>query len=416
MSVNRPQTTSIAFAILTLFAATAWGQENVTDIPIYKSDEAIFGAHTFPTEDIFQKVGLEQEVQGVAQGVAKAVKQGPRNIGAESIDSLFAQSEGSLVDENGYFLPTAEGEVWKGVGTENSAGPGGNSNRGPNQSTVPANGFDSLARSKFRLRVGFDALIFERGSGENEAFAIDTAGNDITFNDFDFSEGDVRYFIQFMGDDQSGFEFTFFDIDSFSSNLVASGEDLPVFFQGTPATPAATYALNYTSRLKNLELNLWVRQNEFQRSAWGLRYINLDENFDIITGGTNGLFSRADNDLWGFSRMWERRRPVLGRMSLVGGLDVGGYINNVELDVDTLNIDDSSQADNIAATLGFNIGGEYRVADHVTLRVGYEGLGIFGVGLASTQSLEQDIFDGLDDPELSSIYFGGFYIGAIAAF
>ena len=96
MSVNRPQTTSIAFAILTLFAATAWGQENVTDIPIYKSDEAIFGAHTFPTEDIFQKVGLEQEVQGVAQGVAKAVKQGPKNIGAESIDSLFTQSEGSL--------------------------------------------------------------------------------------------------------------------------------------------------------------------------------------------------------------------------------------------------------------------------------------------------------------------------------
>ena len=114
--------------------------------------------------------------------------------------------------------------------------------------------------------------------------------------------------------------------------------------------------------------------------------------------------------------MWERRRPLMNRLTVIGGADVGLYLNRVKIDVDTLNVDDSSEGKNLASTLGFNLGLEYQAANHVTLRFGYEGLGLLGVGLASTQSLDQDILNGLNDPEIGSIYFGGFHFGAIATF
>ena len=273
--------------------------------------------------------------------------------------------------------------------------------------------------SKLRLRVGFDALLWERGRPEDVIFASNADGVDFSFGEFDFSEGTPRYFIQFMGDDLSGFEFTFFDFNTFSSSIEATGNNIvPFFFQTTPATAAARFDFNYTSRLKNIELNSWLRHNEFQRSGYGIRHINLDENFNVVDGGNanSGLFSRTDNELWGVTRMWERRRTVLNRVSLIGGLDAGLYLNRAKIDVDSLNVDDASDEQNLAGSIGFNLGIQYQAADHVTFRFGYEGLALFGVALASVQSLEQDILNGLDDPVLDSIYFGGFHIGAIATF
>ena len=425
MSVNRPQTISLAFAILTLFAPTVWGQQKGADIPVYESDNAIFGADTLSTEGMFLKAGLQEEIADVASAVAKRAIS--KNNGYDEIDSLFGPSSGSLVDKDGYFLPTADGEVWKEVIDARSARSAGAANNSAaiglegsapgdfNQTALPLNDPNVFLSSKLRLRIGFDALFFERSGAENTVFTVNDNGGQVSFSDFDFTDGTARYFIQFMGDDQSGFEFTFFDFNSFSSSIVSTGQNVvPSFFRGQPATATSSATLNYSSRLKNVEINSWIRQNPIQRSGWGIRHINLDESFDVIVGG--GLFSRTDNDLYGVTRMWERRRPLLNRFVLVGGLDAGLYLNSVTIDVDTDNVDDSSEADNIAGTLGFNLGAEYLVAEHVTLRCGYEGLGIFGVGLASTQSLEQELVNGLDDPELGSVYFGGFYIGAIAAF
>ena len=211
----------------------------------------------------------------------------------------------------------------------------------------------------------------------------------------------------------------FFDFDSFESTINATGTNVtPMFFNGVPATLSSEFDLIYSSRLKNIEFNSWVRHNEIQRSGYGIRYINLDEKFDVVRGfsANTGLFSRTDNDLWGLTRMWERRRSLLKRVDFTGGLDLGLYINDATLDVDTLNLDDSSDANNLAGSLGFNFGLEYLVADHVTLRFGYEGLALFGVALASDQSLEQELVNGLDDPELNSLFFGGFNFGAIASF
>ena len=431
MSVNRPQTISLAFAILTLFAPAAWGQQKGADIPVYESDDAIFGADTFSNEDLFRKVALQEEIADAASAVArKAVSQ---KNGYDEIESLFGPSSGSLVDKDGYFLPTADGEMWKEVVARSRSANSANSaptaagsaeaaaeglelpNDNFNQPAILPNDPNVYLSSKLRLRIGFDALFFERSGAEDSVFAVNDDGGEVSFSDFDFSDGTARYFIQFMGDDQSGFEFTFFDFNSFSPSIISAGQNVvPSFFGGRPDASTSSATLNYSSRLKNVELNSWIRQNPIQRSGWGIRHINLDENLNVLVGG--GLFSRTDNDLYGFTRMWERRRPLLNRLVLTGGLDAGLYLNSVTIDVDTENVDDSSEADNIAGTLGFNIGAEYLVAEHVTLRCGYEGLGIFGVGLASTQSIEQNLFNGLDDPELGSVYFGGFYIGAIAAF
>ncbi len=442
MSFNRPQTLSVALAILTLFAPAAWGQQK-EDAPVYKSNNAIFDANSLVDKDGFLKSPLSElrqrqqqsdpiEESAVAKALAAAkgtdsTQEKPsiirdkdripaKNAAHEKIDSLFGTSSTSFVNKDGYFLPASGQGLWsdaKPSPRNSTQSPDGQqvSNAASQQPTRPT----FPGPSKLRLRIGFDALFFERGRAEDTIFATDDNGQQFSFSDFQFTDGTARYFIQFMGDDDSGFEFTFFDFNSFSGSLDATGPNVvPFFFQAVPATSSASFDLNYSSRLKNIEFNSWVRHNPLQRSGYGIRHINLDESFEVIGGGS--LSSRTDNDLWGLTKMWERRRPLFGGITLTGGLDAGLYINDVQIDVDTLNVDDSSEQRNVAGTLGFNLGLQYQAASNVSFRCGYEGLGIFGVGLASTQSLEQNLLSGLDDAELGSIYFGGFYIGALATF
>jgi hypothetical protein len=421
MSVNRPQTFSIVIAILTLFAAAAWGQQEAGTAV----NGSNLGAESLVNEDGFLK-GVISNPTGISVAdlkdeILENSSSAPPAPPSDADDSLFGSSSKSLVDSDGYFLSASNGELWKDASplqsVELPAIPE-SATETPVMTEQPSQ-LQVARNSKLRLRVGFDVLSLQRGRAENTIFATDDNGKTWAFSDFDFTEGDARYFVQFMGDDLSGFELTFYDFDTLSSTIEATGEDVvPFFFQANPATITNNYDFVYRSRLKNVEVNSWLRHNEFQRSGYGVRHINLDETFDVLTNGSlrSGLFSRTDNDLWGLTRMWERRRPLMNRLTVIGGADVGLYLNRVKIDVDTLNVDDSSEGKNLASTLGFNLGLEYQAANHVTLRFGYEGLGLLGVGLASTQSLDQDILNGLNDPEIGSIYFGGFHFGAIATF
>ena len=371
-----------------------------------------------------------------------------------SSNSMFGGSSQRLVDQNGYFIQAKRGGLWNDVSRPSQSleqvnYPDVENNRPLTEADLPdapattptdAQYVEQMNRSvlsdaidgnyqptavrtpglsKFRLRIGFDALLWERGRPDNDVFATDANGREWSFNDFEFTEGTPRYFVQYMGDDLTGFEFTFYDFNTFAGSLLADGTSvIPLFFQASPAQIGNTFTLDYTSRLKNAEFNWWVRLNEGKRRGWGLRHINLDENYNVITGagGNDGLFSRTNNEMWGVHRMWERRRPFANRLDLVGGIDLGVYLNRTQIDVDTRNVDDSSEGKNLAGTFGFNFGVQYLVANHVTLRFGYEGVALMGVSLASTNSLEQPVLNGLDDPELGGLFIGGFNIGAIAAF
>ena len=464
MPINPPQTLNVVFAILTLFAASASGQHLGGDIPVYQPDEGVFDSDDVSEEvSEFFKAGIEDEIRPTDsdQAASKASQ--------ASYQSPSAQAAESLIDRDGYLKNVAGGGIWadaisppasatpvipptpqlqspadasvstRSVLTDGLTNAIGNGQLAAQESAgdLPAASAQAISQapilaaspadyaqvqpgpSKFRLRLGFDILAWERGQPNDDIFATEEGGNRWSFSDFDLTDSTPRFFVQFMGDDLTGYELSFFDFNTFESTIAATGSNVtPMFFGGQPSNLGPEFDLNYNSRLKNIELNSWVRHNDIQRSGYGIRYINLDENFDVIRGNNvnTGLFSRTDNNMWGLNRMWERRRPLLKRLDFTGGLDLGLYINDAQIDVDTLNIDDSSDANNLAGSLGFNFGLEYLVADHVTFRFGYEGLALFGVALASTQSLEQRVVDGLDDPELSSLFFGGFHFGAIASF
>ncbi len=422
MSVNRPQTFSTVIAILTLFAAAAWGQEEA-GTPVYGPENSIFGADSLVDKDGFLKGVVSKSKATSVSDLKNEVLQNspPPAPQTDAAASMFGTSPKPIIDYDGYFLPATNGGLWEDPApVESTAVPAISESviESPSASAPPSP-LQADRNSKLRLRIGFDVLVLQRGRAENTIFATDSNGRDWSFSDFDFTEGDARYFVQFMGDDLSGFELTFYDFDTLSSTIEARGQSVvPFFFQANPANVANNYDLVYRSRLKNIEINSWLRHNEYQRSGYGVRHINLDESFNVLTNGNlqSGLFSRTDNDLWGLTRMWERRRPLMNRLTAIGGANAGLYLNRAKIDVDTLNVDDSSEGKNLAATLGFNLGLEYQAANHVTLRFGYEGLGLLGVALASTQSLEQNVLNGLDDPEIGSIYFGGFHFGAIATF
>ena len=400
MSVKQPQTIALVVAILTLFAATAPGQQKGTDIPVYESGSVIFGKSVVTGDGSSILASMQEEIEfggefkvpdidvlnnanvpevpqiqipdlpdfpaantpNVPQvpdfevpkikdldsnEPSSPVRQAAHRTGQEA-DSLFGGSNRPLVDKNGYFLPARNGGLWSDAARApesldptsafaqaNQASASAPLDSGQplteeqarlqqtilsesqNQNYVPAN-YQSPGSSKLRLRVGFDVLLWERGRPNNDVFATDANGQEFSFADFDLKDGTPRFFIQYMGDDLSGIEFTFYDFNGFEGSILAQGSSvIPQFFGSSPALVGDSYELNYSSRLKNIELNWWIRNSPCLRTGWGLRHINLDENFNVITSGTGtGLLSRTNNDLYGAHRMWERRRPVANRMDL----------------------------------------------------------------------------------------------------
>lgn len=271
------------------------------------------------------------------------------------------------------------------------------------------------------FRIGLEILSFSRGSASDFPFTADDNGDSLSFSDFDFSNIEtVRYFLQYMDDFGNGFELTFYDFDEFDTTLVADGPNVvPTFFGGIPQNPVDSYDSNYQSRLTNVELNYWQRKNPTVRTGIGLRFVNLDEEFDITqsSGGRSlGFFSQTENEMWGVQGLINKQNPVSKLLAIDLGLKAGLLINSSSLDATTASVSGSSDDDSIAGLLNFFAGIKYRMARNIDVRLGYEGLALFGVALAPDQSQAHNIFDGIGNPTKGSLYAGGFYFGATASF
>ena len=276
------------------------------------------------------------------------------------------------------------------------------------------------------LQLGVDWLFFSRGINGGSSFATNNAGESFSNADFDFDiESTARYRLGVASEYGTGYEFVYYDFNSFSDSLALAGEGIvPVFFGGVFAEPADAYNATFEARIKNFELNVWSRRSQRVRVGYGLRYFSIEEDYDITvdadgatTGGAGGFFSSTDNDLFGGQIMLELYQPVTSSLSIVGGAKGMLLNNDAEIDVDTANVD--ANGDDSFTTGGVNFWGGvvYRPLRGVSMQAGYEGVFIGSVASGAAQSeLNTRIVDEGVSPVGEELYFGGGYAGCTVTF
>ena len=286
-----------------------------------------------------------------------------------------------------------------------------------------------------RLQIGIDYLYFSRGAA-SDTLAVNDANETFVIPGIDPGHDDtLRYRFLIATEGGTGFELTGYDFRDFSGRFRFEGEGdgtTPIFFGGISTEPTESFEMEYRSRLKNYEANVWGRNSERVKLGYGLRYINLDENFDIdFTGSANGggtpapatggggiggFSSRTNNEIFGGQLMVQLYHPVVSGFYLTGGAS-GGYGNNhIEVDSDTANNDTHSEDDSGTGFFSFNGGISMRVANGLTVNAGYEGLLLTSVALAPDQSEAAVFAQGVPEMQTGALYFSGAYIGAVLAF
>ena len=282
-----------------------------------------------------------------------------------------------------------------------------------------------------KLQLGIDYLFFSRGAAADNLFAADTAGTTYSLADIDpGSDTTLRYRFLIATEGGTGFELSAFDFQEFSGSLRLEGEGItPLFFGLIPAEPVESYDASYRSRLKNYQANVWGRRSERFKIGYGVRYVNLDENFDIEFlpdangGGTSttanvdgGFSSRTDNKIFGGQLMARIYRPFIDKVYLEAGVDGGYGFNRITADSDTANFDSQTKETTGTGFIGFNGGITFRPTTGLSFRIGYEGLLLTSVALSPDQSTSIDSFNGTGEITTGSLYFGGAYLGAALAF
>ncbi len=294
----------------------------------------------------------------------------------------------------------------------------------------PSAGNDRWYDGPLHLQFGLDYLYFNRGAAADNFFAIDDLGNEYSLGDIEpGNETTVRTRILIADDGGTGIEVLGYEFEQFKGSISLEGPGItPGFFGGIPVEPAEAYVANYESQLKNYEINGWRRQGERLKFGVGLRYLELEEQFDILsaetsstttagtTASTDGFYSDTTNRVLGAQLMARVYRPVIQQLYLEGGVNGGYGFNRISTNSDTANIDSRTEKDTSTGFIGFNGGVIYRAMEGLTLRAGYEGLLFTSIALAPDQSAAISAFEDVREIQTGELYFGGAYVGGTFRF
>lgn len=212
----------------------------------------------------------------------------------------------------------------------------------------------------------------------------------------------------------------------FSRGLLSTASVIPVFYGGIPATPANDYRVNYESDLQSGEINL--RTPIFQRlyGVAGIRYFELEEQFDIVdvaastAGVRSGFFSGVDNDAIGGQLGLEGVLVAGKRGRITGGIKWGLLSNSVRGIAMASDVSGNPLSTRLAQTqstqlLDIQLGGTFSLTDWLGLYGGYQGLIGSDFALGPTQSRESRIFDPTNPVAFESEQWHGYRIGVALA-
>jgi len=159
-------------------------------------------------------------------------------------------------------------------------------------------------------------------------------------------------------------------------------------------TNAVRQQIRYESQLSSFEANRRQFGWDVVSSMWGFRYINLDEQFLLLSqdvAGDVGAYAiDADNHLVGLQIGGDMAQPVTELLWLRGKTKVGGFANFSDHDSVFFNtqgptIRAESDEINFAFLSEVGVGANLQLAPGVALRAGYEFWYIWGLALAPEQ-------------------------------
>jgi hypothetical protein len=212
----------------------------------------------------------------------------------------------------------------------------------------------------------------------------------------------------------------------FSRGILSPSSVIPVFYNAIPVTPANDYIVDYTSDLQSGEINL--RTPLFQRlyGIAGIRYFELEEQFDIIdvaaTSATTtaGFFSGVDNDAIGGQIGLEGVLFSGKRGRVTGGVKWGLLSNSVRGIAMATTTSGNPLSSRLAETqstqlIDIQLGGTFSITDWLGLYGGYQGLIGSDFALGPTQSRESRISDPTNPVAFESEQWHGYRIGVALA-
>lgn len=189
------------------------------------------------------------------------------------------------------------------------------------------------------------------------------------------------------------------------------------FFGGVFATPPTALVAEYTSSLDSFEFGLRARQCPRWAPRIGIRTLQLEEGFHLLTDVSNrsGFFSNTDNELFGFQFGVQALIHQWSCSRLETTIQAGPYLNDIDVDAtyttggQTVLVENSTNATAFVGDLRVHY--VYQLGPRVNFRVGYQAFWIDGVALAVNQNTTRNFQPAISTYDLSDVLYQGGEIG-----
>ncbi len=272
----------------------------------------------------------------------------------------------------------------------------------------------------------FDVLMFDRSNADSRTIVTEIAtGNpllDATDLGFPVHAG-FRFNLVLPGHDGCDLVFNYLGAKFDNSRVHSSATAAYNFFEFPALGPAGggNFQTSYMSTLRSVELNSRVRQWSRFAPLAGLRFIELEDQFDRLSGdgATNLLLSKTDNELWGFQVGGEALLWETGPARLQSTLKGGVFYNNLGLStgggaitIPAFDPTASFSSDHISFFGELNLEYAYQVCPQFAIRVGYTAMWLDGVALAPNQHDNFNLQSGTGTFDYGTVIYHGSYVGA----
>ncbi|EMI15957.1 hypothetical protein RMSM_07112 [Rhodopirellula maiorica SM1] len=201
------------------------------------------------------------------------------------------------------------------------------------------------------------------------------------------------------------FDFVFLSVDDMvaetqfdASNYTTTNLN-PLFYGGSPVSPDPSYTMFLDSDLDSAEWMIGYRPIQRIRLSAGLRWIRLDETFDVIdtaslaTSTRLGFFSTASNEAFGFQIGGEATLWTNGRSRIYARGKYAALNNEVQGSAVALNTSFTYEGEKDTSLVDVEIGGAMWLCSWASLQLAYQGLWLEDAVGALEQSSSQSFFD-----------------------
>ncbi|TWT82283.1 hypothetical protein CA13_37450 [Planctomycetes bacterium CA13] len=192
----------------------------------------------------------------------------------------------------------------------------------------------------------------------------------------------------------------------------------PHFYAGTPTSPQSSYSIFLESDLDSAEWMIGYRPIPRLRLSAGVRWLKLDENFDVLrtaelsTGTRLGFYAESHNDAFGFQVGGEGTLWTNGSARVYFCGKYAALNNEVEGKAIAQNITFDYEGDTNTSLVDIEIGAHAWVASWASVGIAYQGLFLADAVGALEQSDQQSMFDAaLQKPFYHDITWHGLHVG-----